>query len=106
MAGYIARANTAVAKLTDVPAEQRDGLAYLFVLYLVYDGVVDRMANTPSSFSAADEGSIGFSSAQLVAMQKKRDAALDAYTDAVALITAVPTADQQASSTLYRPVRF
>lgn len=95
MNGYIAAANTAVATLTNVPAAERDALAGRYVLYLVYDAVVDRMANMPSTFSAADEGSIGFSSAQLRAMESKRDKALAAYNDAVSLYTVNPQSDRQ-----------
>lgn len=104
--GYITRANQITVKLTTATPDQRDAVGYLFVVYRAYDSVVDRMANAPSSFSAVDEGSISFSSAQLSAMTKKRDAALDAYNDAVAELTASPVADRQPTMSVRTSQRF
>jgi hypothetical protein len=106
MGGYLAAANSTVAKLAAVPPDNRDALAYLDVLYLVYDGVVDRMANTPSSFSSADEGSIAFSSAQLKAMMVKRDKALTDYSDAVATFTVNPITDRQPTTSVRKVPQF
>lgn len=86
MAAYIASANKEAAKLADATPAARDAVAYLWVVWRAYYDVVDRMANTPASFSAADEGSVTFSSEQLKAMQRRTDAALTAYNDAVAAL--------------------
>jgi hypothetical protein len=104
--GYIARATTIVSTLAGADAATRERIARLYVVYLAYDSVVDRMALSPSSFSAADEGSVGWSSAQLKVMEKKRDDALAAYTDEVAVLGVAPPSDTQPSVSVRHIMRF
>lgn len=82
--GYIAAGTAAAAKLATATADQRDVIARLYVIYRAYDDVVDRMALSPATFTAVDEGTVTFSAAQLKVMTEKRDAAYSDYVDAVA----------------------
>lgn len=76
---WIAKGEQSAAKFPEATPEQKDDFVRAYVVYRGYDAVVDRLANMPASFTAADEGSVSFNSAQLRAMERKRDAALDDY---------------------------
>lgn len=102
--GYLASANREAAKLAAATPAERDTVAVLWAVWRAYYDVVDRMANTPASFSAADEGSVTFSSEQLKAMQRRTDAALAAYNDAVAGLAIDVTADTTPRSVSVRVV--
>ena len=102
---YLAQGYTRAAKYPAATLEQKDLIAYAWVMYRTYDAVVDRMALTPASFSAADEGSVSYSSAQLKAMQEQRDKWLDTYNDLISGITETPTVSIQKQSAAI-PTRY
>lgn len=104
---YIAAGTAEAAKLTTATADQRERITRLYVVWRAYDAVTDRMSATPSTFTAADEGSVSFSSAQLKTFAAKRDSALDAYNGAVSELGAdVVVSAQRPSVTIPTIFRF
>jgi hypothetical protein len=102
---YLAQGNAKAAVYSAATATQRDDIAYAWVLYRTYDAVLDRLANTPASFSAADEGSVTFSSKQIAVMEAKRDEALAEYTTLVSTFGAAAT-QTDAQPTVAVPTRY
>lgn len=103
---YLSQGNTRAAKYPAATAEQKDAVAYAWVMVRTYDAVLDRFANTPSSFSAADEGSISFSSAQIRVIEQKRDKWLNEYNMLVSGLDSVTTIDTDTPRSAAVPTRY
>lgn len=87
VAAYLANGNAIANGYALATPEQRDTIARTYVMWRVYDAVLDRVANTPSTFSAADEGSVTFSAAQVKLAERRRDDALSDYNAIVSTVS-------------------
>lgn len=112
--GYIAAGNAELAKALGnvtngaaVTDAQKDDVVRTYAVWRSYDAVVDRLAASPASFTAADEGGYTVSSAQIRVMENKRDAAFEQYTLAAATLnTATAAAVDMPTPTSAAFVRF
>lgn len=101
---YLADAETRTADIED--ETDRDDARRRWAEYRAYDGVLLEMETSPSSTAFQDEGSGGYSTAQLDLMEKRRDAALAAFEVLIATVDEVEATPPVPRSSVSAPISY